>query len=117
MYLLIESFDIIAFSFENKNEWISFFGTTGDSFYEQILQLSGIGAFMVWFINFIEAILGLFFFTKVKFLLGFIIFYAIIIFYMNYKSIKNNLLFITFLNGFNQNLKGALFFKKINFLK
>ena len=64
MYLLIESFDIIAFSFENKNEWISFFGTTGDSFYEQILQLSGIGAFMVWFINFIEAILGLFFLLK-----------------------------------------------------
>jgi hypothetical protein len=35
---------------------------------------------------------------------------------MNAKSIQKNILIISFIQGFNQNLKDTLFFKKINFL-
>jgi len=55
-------------------------------------------------------------FFKVRFLGFFLVIYAILIFYISVKNIKNNFLFSIFLNGFNQNLKNTLFFKKINFL-
>ena len=55
-------------------------------------------------------------FWKVRFLIFFIVIYAILIFYISVKNIKNNFLFSIFLNGFNKNLKNTLFFKKINFL-
>jgi len=46
----------------------------------------------------------------------FIVFFGFIIFYINLKNIKNNILLNTLLSGFNQNLKSVLLFKKINFL-
>ena len=56
------------------------------------------------------------FFLKVRFLTFLIIFHAIIIFYISFFNIENNIIFDWFFDIFNQNLKTALFFKKINFL-
>ena len=55
-------------------------------------------------------------FNKVRWVMFFIVFFAFIIFYINLKNIKNNILLNTLLSGFNQNLKSVLIFKKINFL-
>ena len=60
--------------------------------------------------------LHLFTFFKVRFLIFFILINAFLIFYVSVKNISNNILLSTVLNGFNQNLKNALFFNKINFL-
>ena len=58
---------------------------------------------------------GIFFF-KVRFLFFLILFNAIIIFYISFFNIKNNILFDWIFEAFNQNLKSVFFFKKINFL-
>ena len=63
-----------------------------------------------------HSILNQIFFHKVRFLIFLILFTAIILFYVSFKNTQNNIIFYNFLNGFNQNLKTALFFKKINFL-
>lgn len=56
------------------------------------------------------------FFNKVRWVMAFIFFFALVIFYINLKNKKNVFFFNTFLSGFNNQLKTALFFKKINFL-
>jgi hypothetical protein len=96
LFYLIESFDIYS-----------------------TLQDFNSSSFSFFFIKF-HLLFGLFFkkifFYKVRFLVFLILSHALIIFYMNAKSIQKNILIISFIQGFNQNLKDTLFFKKINFL-
>mgnify|MGYP001093132290 FL=1 len=64
-------------------------------------------------VNLINSTFG---FYKLRFLIFIILAYAITIFYINLKNKNNTILINSFLNGFNENMKGTLFFKKINFL-
>jgi len=63
-----------------------------------------------------SSIINQVFFYKIRFLILLILLAVNLIFYVSFKQVKNNILFYDVLNGFNQNLKTALFFKKINFL-
>ena len=55
-------------------------------------------------------------FNKLRWLVVFVIIFAVVIFYINIKTLKNIIFFNTFLASFNKQLKTALFFKKNNIL-
>ncbi len=89
---LIESFDI----FSNSNNFYSL-----NFFTKYFILLRIFNEIIFW---------------KVRFLIVFILLYAFVIFYINIENTNNFLFFSTIINVFNQNLKNAIFFKKINFI-
>lgn len=89
---LIESFDI----FSNSNNFYSL-----NFFTKYFILLRIFNEIIFW---------------KVRFLIVFILLYAFVIFYINIENTNNFLFFSTILNVFNNNLKNAIFFKKINFI-
>ena len=89
---LIESFDI----FSNSNNFYSL-----NFFTKYFILLRIFNEIIFW---------------KVRFLILFILLYAFVIFYINIENTNNFLFFSTILNVFNNNLKNAIFFKKINFI-
>jgi len=83
-----------------------------DLFWSPIISKDA-GMLLSPLINLINSTFG---FYKLRFLIFIILAYAITIFYINLKNKNNTILINSFLNGFNENMKGTLFFKKINFL-
>ena len=94
-FYLIESFDIYLKPLENYN-FSSFLGSS--------------------FFNFFNILFHEIFFYKVRFLVFLILIHAIIIFYINFKTVQKTILISSFIYGFNNSLKDVLSFKKINFL-